>query len=177
MVVEGGPGQADIGFAPHANEETAEERMRRFAVGFMLVALAPLVVLRDAAGQQPRPAPNATAARPAEGPVSVDDATRAAVLAARDAIWRAWFAHDTAALERLLPRSATAGGANGWESRDEIVAGSLRSATSGQRLVGIRFDDTRLHASGNVVVVFSNYTLELEREGRRNTVTGRASEV
>ena len=40
---------------------------------------------------------------------SVDARTRAALLASRDAIWRAWFANDTAALARLLPRSTTAG--------------------------------------------------------------------
>ena len=128
---------------------------------------------RDAAAQQPA-MPNAVLARSSD---AVDDTTRVAVLAARDAIWRAWFAHDTAALGRLLPRSTTAGETGGWESREEIVAGSLASATSGRRLVGIRFDDTRMHANGNVVVVFSSYTMELEHEGRRNTVTGSASEV
>ena len=106
-----------------------------------------------------------------------DDATRTALLAARDAIWRAWFAHDTVALARLLPRSTTAGDARGWESREEIVAGSLQSAASGRKLASIRFDDTRIHMNGNVAVVFSNYTMELEEGGRRNTVRGSASEV
>jgi len=62
-------------------------------------------------------------------------------------------------------------------NRDEIVEGSRRSAASGLRLVGIRFADTQLHAQGNVVVVFSNYTMELEQQGQRSTVTGSASEV
>jgi hypothetical protein len=146
--------------------------MRRSITLFLLAAFAPLAP-REAVSQQ-RPAPNA-AVSPKPG--AIDDATRAAVLAAREAIWRAWFAHDTAALRRLLPRSTTAGEGGGWESRDEILAGSRRSATSGRRLVGIRFDDTRIHANGNVVVVFSNYTLELEQQGRRDTATGSASEV
>ena len=34
-----------------------------------------------------------------------------------------------------------------------------------------------MHANGNVVVVFANYTLELDDEGRRSTVSGSASEV
>ena len=146
--------------------------MSRFV---MLIMVAGFIMLvpRDVGSQQPA-TPNAVASRTSD---AIDDATRAAVLAARDAIWRAWFAHDTAALRSLLPASTTAGEGNGWESRDEIVAGSLRSATSGRRLVGIRFDDTRLHANGNVVVVFSSYTLELEHDRRRNTVTGTASEV
>ena len=146
--------------------------MRHSITLFVLAAFA-VVMPRHAAAQQ-RPTPNAASPRSSD---AIDDATRAAVLAARDTIWRAWFAHDTAALRRLLPRSTTAGEGGGWESRDEIVAGSLRSATSGRRLVGIRFDDTRMHANGNVVIVFANYTMELEHEGRRNTVTGSASEV
>jgi len=130
-------------------------------------------VPRAVSAQQPS-RPNAVSVSERDG---IDDATRTAVLAARDVIWRAWFAHDTAALRRLLPRSTTAGGADGWESRDEIVAGSLRSAASGRRLVAIRFDDTRIHVNGNVAVVFSTYTMDLESQGQRNTVTGRASEV
>ena len=110
-------------------------------------------------------------------PQAIDDATRAAVLAARDAIWRAWFAHDSAALAKLLPRSATAGESRGWQTRDEIVEGSRQSAGSGRKLVGLKFDDTRIHKNGAVVVVFSNYTMELEDQGRRNKVTGSASEV
>jgi len=139
---------------------------------FLIGALA--IVAPRAASAQPPATPNAAESAP---PDRIDDATRTAVLAARDAIWRAWFAYDTVALRRLLPRSTTAGEGGRWESRDEIVAGSLRSASSGRRLVAIRFDDTRIHANGNVVVVFSRYTMELEGQGRRSTVTGSASEV
>lgn len=145
----------------------------RHSVTLSILATLALMAPRSAASQHPA-TPNAATSPSSD---AIDDTTRAAVLAARDSIWRAWFAHDTAALRRLLPRSTTAGEGGGWESREEIVAGSLASATSGRRLVGIRFDDTRMHANGNVVVVFSSYTMELEHEGRRNTVTGSASEV
>lgn len=123
---------------------------------------------------QDRPNPNVTLGAK---PETIDAATRAAVVAARDAIWRAWFAHDSATLAKLLPRSTTAGDGRGWESRDEIVEESRQSAASGRKLVGLEFDDTRIHKHGTVVVVFSNYTLELEQQGRRDTVTGSASEV
>jgi ketosteroid isomerase-like protein len=146
--------------------------MSRFVT--LIMVSASIGVAAGDTGSQQRATPNAAESR---APDAIDDGTRAAVLAARDAIWRAWFADDTAALRGLLPASTTAGEGNSWESRDEIVAGSLRSATSGRRLVGLRFDDTRLHRNGNVVVVFSNYTLELEHDGRRSTVTGSASEV
>ena len=141
--------------------------MLSVAIGF--IALAPATL---AAQQQARP--NAAATTKSD---AIDDATRTAVLAARDAIWRAWFAHDTAGLRTLLPRSTTAGSGQGWQSRDEILAESRQSVSSGRKLVGLKFDDTRIHKNGNVAVVFSNYTLELEGQGRRNTVTGSASEV
>src|SRR4029453_1517789 len=105
--------------------------MSRWVTLIILPAFA-VMAPRDAASQQPA-APNAALARSSD---AIDDTTRAAVLAARDAIWRAWFAHDTAALGSLLPRSTTAGEGGGWESREEIVAGSLQSANSGRRLVG-----------------------------------------
>jgi hypothetical protein len=146
--------------------------MKRMGILLLIVGLSPIAT-RDARAQQKAP-PNAAA--PGSS-TAIDDVTRTQVLATRDAIWRAWFANDTVALARLLPRSTTAGEGGGWETRDDIMEGSRRSASSGRRLVAIRFDDTRLHAQGNVVVVFSNYTMELEDKGRRSTVTGSASEV
>ena len=145
--------------------------MNRTGTLLLIVALSPIAP-RVARAQQ-KATPNAASATS----TTIDDATRSQVLAARDAIWRAWFANDTVALARLLPRSTTAGEGGGWETRDEILEGSRRSASSGRRLVGIRFDDTRLHAQGNVVVVFSTYTMELEDKGQRSTVSGSASEI
>ena len=142
-------------------------------VPVLVIAALAMIAPRAAQGQRPA-APNADTSTRAE---AIDDTTRAAVLAARDAIWRAWFVNDTVALGRLLPRSTTAGDGDGWQSRDEIMAGSRSSAASGRRLVAIRFDDTRMHAQGNVVMVFSRYTMELEQQGRRSTVAGSASEV
>lgn len=147
---------------------TVRHRIRSRLVVVFMAAAAP------AAAAQEQPKPNAVRARDSG---AIDAATRSAVLAARDAIWRAWFAHDSAALSKLLPRATAAGDANGWESREEIIEGSRRSAASGQTLVGLTFDDTRIHTSGAVAVVFSNYTLELERQGQRRTVTGAAAEV
>jgi len=145
----------------------------RYLIGSIAIGAFGMVA-PHAIGAQAQAKPNAAAVTNSD---TIDDATRTAVLAARDAIWRAWFAHDTAALAKLLPRSTTAGDGRGWESRDEIVAGSRQSASSGRKLIGIKFDDTRIHKNGNVAVVFSNYTLQLEQQGQRNAVTGSASEV
>ena len=162
------PGCKGEDWASNLSEDPPVRHLIATSAVVVCIAISPRAL--DAQGQT---RPNATLPATSD---AIDDATRAAVLAARDAIWRAWFAHDSAALAKLLPRSATAGG-EGWESRSEIVEGSRQSAASGRKLVRIKFDDTRIHRNGAVAVVFSNYTMELEQQGRRNTVTGSASEV
>ena len=144
----------------------------RCLVSVCALVLTAAATPRSTVAQPSRP--NAGTAARAD---AIDAATRTAVLAARDAIWRAWFAHDSVALAKLLPSSTTAGDARGWQSRDTIVDESRQSAASGRKLVGLKFADTRIHKNGEVVVVFSTYTLELEHQGQRNTVTGSASEV
>ena len=141
--------------------------MNRMRTLLPIVALAMIAPRATRAQQQVTP--NAAASQKS---AAIDDATRSQVLAARDAIRRAWFGNDTVALARLLPRSTTAGEGGGWETRDEIVEALRRSASSGLRLVAIRFDDTRMHGQGNVVVVFSNYTMELESQGRAAPLRG-----
>lgn len=99
------------------------------------------------------------------------------MLKARDAVWRAWFGADTAALAALLPSAVAAGSRNGWESRDATIAAARRFAAGGGRLVTLRFDSTSAVVRGDVVVVWSRYYLELEHGGARTAQSGRATEI
>jgi hypothetical protein len=101
----------------------------------------------------------------------------AELLAARDAIWRAWFANDSAALERLLPEAAAAGSKDAWEDRKAIIAGSKGFAAGGGRLVRLEFANTAIHLWGDVATITSDYTYETETAGKRSTGTGKATEV
>ena len=122
--------------------------------------------------------PNEAAAAAQQGDTSAVDArTRAELEAARDAIWRAWFEHDTVALARLLPAAAAAGEPNGWQARDAILAGSRAFAASGTRFLAVRFTNTRFQRHGDVAVLFSEYTVETERGGNRSESGGQATEV
>lgn len=108
---------------------------------------------------------------------SVDPATRAELLAARDAIWRAWFGNDTVQLERMLPEAAAAGAGRAWKDRRAILEGAKRFAAGGGKLVNIDFSDTEISLFGDVAVVRSVYRYEVETGGQRSASTGRATEV
>jgi len=111
------------------------------------------------------------------GAQAVDPAIRTELVQARDAIWRAWFAHDTAALARLLPEAVAAGSGRSWQDRAAILEESRQFAAGGGRLVALEFRDTEITLSGDVAVVRSVYRLETERAGVRSTSGGRAVEV
>jgi ketosteroid isomerase-like protein len=122
-----------------------------------------------AAAQAPEPKP----AR-----ITLDSAAKAELLDARERIWRAWFANDSAELARLLPPAAVAAeGENGWEDRAAIVTGSQRFAASGGKLVRIRFFDTEIVSYGNVAILHARFELETDNHGRRSTSSGRATEL
>jgi hypothetical protein len=111
---------------------------------------------------------------------TLDDRSRAELLAAREQVWRAWFGNDSAQLERLLPRDAflAAGGPDStWQNRDQTIAGSRAFAKSGGRLVSIEFPRTEMQVFGDVVVIYTTFRYTTERAGQRNNAAGSAVEV
>ncbi len=108
----------------------------------------------------------------------VDANTRRELESARDSVWRAWFAGDVRALERLIPAGLAAGSPYSWEDRAATIEGSRRAAASGRRLVEIRFDSTSIRLRGNVAVMQAKYLYVLQgRDGTRDTTRGIATEV
>ena len=108
----------------------------------------------------------------------VDAKVRAELETAREAVWRAWFAGDSAALTRLIPPALAAGSASGWEDRPASIANAQRSAAAGVRLLEIRFDSSTTTLKGHTAVMQARFTYVLEAPGgQRRTVSGRATEV
>jgi len=104
--------------------------------------------------------------------------TRKELETAREAVWRAWFAGDSAALERLIPKALAAGAAGEWEDRNATFEGSRKSAASGRRLVSIRFDSTTIDLRDGVALMRARFTYVLEASwGTRTTVSGIAAEI
>jgi hypothetical protein len=101
------------------------------------------------------------------------------LLSAREAVWRAWFGGDRAALERLLPAELLAIGPGGgpWENRQATLDGSARFAASGGKLVRLEFPKTEIQAFGSTAVVYSDYFYETEVSGQRSQQSGRVTEV
>jgi hypothetical protein len=102
------------------------------------------------------------------------------ILATRDTVWRAWFANDTARLNRLLPRATTAGeGASQveWADRKTILEQSREFARNGGKLERLDFANTQVSQSGDVAVVNADYRTVTRNGSRVDTTRGHATEV
>jgi hypothetical protein len=123
----------------------------------------------------------AAVARPARAvsPQTLDDRSRSELLAAREQVWRAWFAHDSVQLDRLLPRDGflAIGGDSVWQSREQTIEGSRAFARNGGRLVSIEFPRTEMQVFGDVVVIYTTFKYTTELQGQRRDARGNAVEV
>jgi hypothetical protein len=112
-------------------------------------------------------------------PLAVTPQIREQVLTAREAVWRAYFANDQAALTRLIPDEAIAidNDVEEWSNRAAILAGAKRFADGGGKLVRLEFPKTELQIYGNTIIVYTTYSYELEMQGKRITQRGRGTEI
>ena len=109
---------------------------------------------------------------------TLPEAQKRKLLEAREAVWRAWFGGDRAALEKLLPAELLALGPGGdWTDRAATLEGSARFAGLGGKLVRLEFPRTEIQVYGETAIVYSSYLYELEQGGNRSTNTGRVTEV
>ena len=114
-----------------------------------------------------------------EQPRTLPEPAKQELLEAREAVWRAFFAHDQAALDKLIPEETITIDENGGEfgNRQAVMTGSEAFVKSGARLVKLEFPKTQIQCYGNTAVVYSTYLYELEKDGRRNPFSGRVTEV
>jgi len=112
-------------------------------------------------------------------PRPLGDQMKKRLLDAREAVWRAYFAGDRAALEKLIPEETVAieAGDNTWSNRQTILNGAVEFAKSGGKLVKLEFPKTEIQVYGATAVVYSNYAYELETGGQHTTQAGRVTEV
>jgi ketosteroid isomerase-like protein len=112
-------------------------------------------------------------------PRSLPDQARKQLLDAREAVWRAYFAGDRAALEKLIPEETIAidAGSGAWTNRKAIFGGSEQFASSGGKLVKLEFPKTEIQVYGNTAILYSNYSYELETGGQHYQQSGRVTET
>jgi hypothetical protein len=112
-------------------------------------------------------------------PMTISPQMRQRILAAREAVWKAWFTNDRAALERLIPEETIAidNNSEGWSDRTAVLDGAKRFVESGGKLVRLEFPKTEIQVYGNTVIVYTTYLYETEMNGNRSTSSGRATEM
>ena len=113
-------------------------------------------------------------------PRPLDDQMKKRLLDAREVVWRAYFAGDRATLEKLIPVETIAIDRDGdpnWSGRQKILDGSVEFAKFGGKLIKLEFPKTEIQVYGMTAVIYSLYSYELEVGGKRNTNTGRVTEV
>ena len=110
---------------------------------------------------------------------TLSEPEKKSLLDAREAVWRAYFAGDRAALEKLLPEELLTiepwGGE--WGNRQAVLEGSVRFAADGGKLVRLEFPRTEMRVYGYTAIVCSNYLYEIEQGGKRSANSGRVTEV
>lgn len=101
------------------------------------------------------------------------------LLAVRDGAWRAWFAGDAAALDRVLPDDfiGIAWTDGPFASKAETLAASKAFRDGGGRLVRLTFPETRAQRYGDAVVLYGRFEITLETGGTEQTVRGRLTET
>jgi hypothetical protein len=110
---------------------------------------------------------------------SIDPKMRAELVAARERIWRGWFANDQKVLEEMLPPEFVGIGFGGgpFDNRESALKGAAEFAAGGGKLQRLEFSDDRVQVFGDVVTLFSNYSIEFVVGGEKTAQSGRATEV
>ncbi len=118
-------------------------------------------------------------AEQASMPATLPPRARQQILNAREAVWKAYFSNDRAALEKLIPDETIAieEGSEKWSDRAAILAGARRFAESGANLVRLEFPKTEMQIYGNTIIIYTTYVTEIEANGQRITTTGRGTEI
>src|SRR5215470_1634478 len=113
-------------------------------------------------------------------PRQLGDKMKKQLLDAREAVWRAFFSNDRAALEKLIPEellTIEAGFNEQWGNRKTVFDDAADFAKKGGKLVKLEFPKTEIQVYGFTAVVYSNYLYEVEVGGQRNQESGRITEV
>ncbi len=104
---------------------------------------------------------------------------RGQILKVREIVWRAWFANDTKALERLVPPDTIVISSDEakWKNQADIMRTAAEFQAGGGKLVRLEFPRTEIQRFGDVAIIWTSYLVETEENGKRTLSTGRATEI
>ena len=98
---------------------------------------------------------------------------RTELVAARDAVWKAWFAGDSARLVELLPERMVGMG----QDRAAIIADAVAFRQAGGRLDSIAFADDEIVVRDGMAVVYARYRVHTTMREQRDSMVGTAIEL
>ncbi len=103
----------------------------------------------------------------------------AELLKVRRSVWVAWFAGDQEALKRLVPEDTVtiSSGDPKWKHQSEVLKSAADFRAAGGKLISLDFPKTEIQHFGDVAIVWSNYALEFQMEGKRTKLSGRVTEI
>jgi|SRR5579863_1594260 len=106
-------------------------------------------------------------------------ANDAALLQAREAVWRAWFDGDLDTLKRLIPADTIvmSGGEKEWKHQADVLRSSSDFHAKGGKLIRLEFPHTEVQHFGNVAIMWSSYSVETELDGKRSSGSSRVTEI
>ncbi len=101
------------------------------------------------------------------------------LLRVREQVWRAWFAGDTKTLEELVPAETIvmSGGEEKWKHQGDVLRTSVEFHAKGGKLLRLEFPRNEVQHFGDVAIVWSSYSLELEVAGKKSAETSRITEI
>ncbi|MGH9555969.1 MAG: nuclear transport factor 2 family protein, partial [Terriglobales bacterium] len=112
-------------------------------------------------------------------PYTLSAEERRDLLAAREAVWRAYFANDTQQLDKVRPAETVAinAGEEAWGNRAAVLAGAAGFTASGGKLLKLEFPRTEVQMFGDVAILYTTWSYTLEVEGKPQTSSGRGTEI
>jgi len=101
------------------------------------------------------------------------------LLRVREGVWRTWGAGDTKTLEQMVtPQTIVmSGGEPQWRYQADVLRSSSDFHAKGGKIVRLEFPRTEIQHFGDVAIIWSDYLLELEMDGKRSTEKSRVTEI
>jgi ketosteroid isomerase-like protein len=101
------------------------------------------------------------------------------LLQVREAVWRVWFAGDINSLKKLVPAGTIvmSSGEKEWKNQADVLQSAADFHAQGGKLVRLEFPRTEVQHFGDVAIVWSDFLVETEMNGKSSVSTGRASEI
>lgn len=112
-------------------------------------------------------------------PGQLSPAEQKALMATREATWRAIFSNDRNTLERVIPQEAIGivPSIDEWANKSAVLGYADRLAKGGGKLARLEFPRTEVQLYGDVAILYSTYAYELNMQGKSQTQSGRATEI